>query len=146
MLSFDTNLVVYASNSAAVECRPARAFLESLQTRDDVLVCELMLVEVYLKLRNPRILQNPLSAFEATAFCQALRHHPRWMLADAAPVMDEVWRQAAQESFAVRRIVDARLALTLRHHGVTEFATANVKDFEGFGFTRVWNPLEPLPA
>lgn len=35
----------------------------------------------------------------------------------------------------------ARLALTLRHHGVTEFVTANVKDFEGFGFTRVWNPL-----
>jgi len=29
-----------------------------------------------------------------------------------------------------------------RHHGVTEFATANVKDFEGFGFARVWNPIE----
>ncbi|MFM8358316.1 MAG: hypothetical protein ACKOET_07130 [Verrucomicrobiota bacterium] len=29
----------------------------------------------------------------------------------------------------------------LRHDGVTEFATANVKDFEGFGFERVWNPL-----
>ena len=27
------------------------------------------------------------------------------------------------------------------NHGVTEFATANVKDFQGFGFTRVWNPL-----
>jgi predicted nucleic acid-binding protein len=39
--------------------------------------------------------------------------------------------------------VDARLALTLRHHGVTEFATSNVKDFEGFGFNRVWNPLVP---
>lgn len=22
------------------------------------------------------------------------------------------------------------------------FATTNVKDFEGFGFSRVWNPLE----
>jgi hypothetical protein len=27
--------------------------------------------------------------------------------------------------------------------GVTEFVTASVKDFEGFGFVRVWNPLEP---
>jgi hypothetical protein len=38
-------------------------------------------------------------------------------------------------------IVDARLGLTLRHHGVDEFATTNIKDFAGFGFTRVWNPL-----
>ena len=55
--------------------------------------------------------------------------------------MPEVWPAAAGPGFARRRIYDARLALTLRHHGVAEFATANVKDFEGFGFTRVWNPL-----
>jgi hypothetical protein len=24
---------------------------------------------------------------------------------------------------------------------VTEFATANVKDFDGLGFRRAWNPL-----
>ena len=36
---------------------------------------------------------------------------------------------------------DARLALTLRHHGVTEFATRNEAHFTHFGFTRVWNPL-----
>jgi hypothetical protein len=38
-------------------------------------------------------------------------------------------------------VFDARLALTLRHHGVSEFATANIKDSAGFGFDRVWNPL-----
>jgi hypothetical protein len=48
---------------------------------------------------------------------------------------------AAAPQFARRRIYDTRLALTLRHHGVSDFATANVKDFEGFGFSRVWNPL-----
>jgi hypothetical protein len=25
--------------------------------------------------------------------------------------------------------------------GVTEFATVNVKDYEGLGFRKVWNPL-----
>jgi hypothetical protein len=25
--------------------------------------------------------------------------------------------------------------------GVTEFATVKVKDFEGLGFRKVWNPL-----
>jgi predicted nucleic acid-binding protein len=48
---------------------------------------------------------------------------------------------AKQKTFAFRRIIDARLALTLRHHGVAEFATANEEDFAGFGFHRVWNPL-----
>ena len=59
----------------------------------------------------------------------------------AAQVMDAVWRHAATPAFARRRIFDTRLALTLRHHGVAEFATANVKDFRDFGFNRVWNPL-----
>jgi hypothetical protein len=26
-------------------------------------------------------------------------------------------------------------------HGVTRFATANMKDFQGLGFDQVWNPL-----
>jgi hypothetical protein len=48
----------------------------------------------------------------------------------------------SRKSFARRRIYDARLALSLLRQGVTAFATANVKDFEEFGFNRVWNPLE----
>jgi hypothetical protein len=34
-----------------------------------------------------------------------------------------------------------RTALALQAFGVTEFATANVKDFEGLGFAKVWNPI-----
>jgi hypothetical protein len=26
--------------------------------------------------------------------------------------------------------------------GVTELATVNVKDFEGLGFRKVWNPIQ----
>ena len=58
-----------------------------------------------------------------------------------ARLAELLWRAAATPQFPRRRIYDTRLALTLRHHGVTEFATANVKDFQDLGFTRVWNPL-----
>jgi hypothetical protein len=61
-------------------------------------------------------------------------------------VMDEVWRLAGQPNIGRRVIFDARLALTLRHHGVTEFATRNETHFTGFGFTHVWNPLATSPA
>jgi len=41
-----------------------------------------------------------------------------------------------------RRAYDWRAALLLfLQKGVTEFATANEKDFRDCGFKRVWNPL-----
>jgi len=55
--------------------------------------------------------------------------------------METVWSHAAKPKFPYGRIYDARLAATLRHHGVTRFATRNEKDFCDFGFDRVWNPL-----
>jgi hypothetical protein len=72
--------------------------------------------------------------------CRDYRSNPHWRLIENAPVMEGVWPVAGQMGFARRRIIDLRLARTLQHHGVTELATANVKDFEGLGFGRVWNP------
>ena len=60
---------------------------------------------------------------------------------DTTTVMDGVWIRASQPNLGHRAVFDARLALTLRHHGVTEFATRNEAHFSDFGFTRVWNPL-----
>src|SRR5438874_1071614 len=131
MLSFDTNLVVYAANADAPEQASAADFINSLGMRQDVVICELMLVEVYLKLRNPRILRQPMEAAPARAYCEVLRANAHWFLVESAPVMAEVWRRAAHSTFAFRRIIDVRLALTLQHHGVKEFATSNLKDFEG---------------
>ena len=56
-------------------------------------------------------------------------------------VMPEVWKWTRRKDFAIRRIIDVRLGLTLRHFDVKEFATTNSKDFRALGFRRVWNPL-----
>ncbi len=143
MLSFDTNIAVHAVNSASPFHAQAADFIRSLVARKDVAICELVLVELYLKLRNEKIFSRPLSAEKAVAICQTYRKNRSWVLIEAAPVMEEVWRQASVVHFASRRIIDLRLALTLRHHGVTEFATANEKDFQSVGFSRLWNPLGP---
>jgi toxin-antitoxin system PIN domain toxin len=141
MISFDTNIAVYAVNGTSPWHEAAKQFLLSLALRKDVAVSELMLVELYLKLRNEKIFPRPLTAPQAAAVCQAYRKNRAWMLIEEAPVMEEVWAQAAEPGFAFRRIIDLRLAQTLRHHGVTDFATSNEKDFVGQGFARVWNPL-----
>jgi len=144
MIGIDTNIFAYARIAAAPMHKAALAFLDSIADSPDVVVTELVLTEFYLLLRNEKILETPLSAAEAVAECQIFRAHPRWQLVDSAEVMKEVWPIAASEGFARRRIFDVRLAKTLQAHGVTELATANVRDFEDLGFQRVWNPLQTL--
>jgi toxin-antitoxin system PIN domain toxin len=140
MLSFDTNVAVHAANTVSPLHARALEFVTSLGESREVVVCELMLTELYLKLRNEKIFQSPLGPGAAVAVCRAYRNNASWKLVDGAPVMDAVWRVASGRGFAIRRIIDARLAFTLIHHGVTEFATTNTRDFQGFGFDRVWNP------
>jgi len=141
MIGIDTNILAYARVGTAPEHLAAARFLEELGDNSEVVISELVLVELYLLLRNDKILSPPLTAADAVKECQLLRAHPRWQLVDSADVMKEVWPIVASEGFARRRIFDVRLAKTLQSHGVTDFATANSRDFEGLGFHRVWNPL-----
>lgn len=140
-ISFDTNMAVYACNESCAEQPAAVGFLSSLALRRDVVVSEFMLVELYLKLRNNKIFRNPMTAFEAVEVCQGFRANANWELVSEGPEMDFLWQQAAERDFAIRRIVDLRLGLSLVKFGVTDFATANTKDFQGMGFVKVWNPL-----
>ena len=141
MISIDTNILLYAQNADCPEHGPAIDFVSAAGGRGDVVICELVLVELYVLLRNPAVLARPLKSRQAVEVCQTYRTNPLWRLVESAPVMERVWELAARGTFARGRIFDARLALTLQQHGVTEMATANTKDFEGLGFDRVWNPL-----
>lgn len=142
-LSVDTNILVYALNENSDVHGPARSFLESLEPRTDVVIAELTLVELYLLIRNPTIFPNPYPAPEAVEACRAFARNPNWRVVECRPVMERVWGVASEGDFARRRIIDARLAFTLRAAGVTEFATRNTVHFEGFGFDRVFDPLVP---
>ena len=141
MISFDTNIVVHAANADSALHARARGFVEEMGQRKDVVICELMLVELFLKLCNEKIFARPFSSAEAGEFCEQLRRNRQWRLVESAPVMPEVWKRCGEKGFPFRRIIDVRLGLTLRHFRVEEFATTNGKDFQSIGFRRVWNPL-----
>jgi len=103
-------------------------------------------MELYCLLRNPTVTSKPLSARDAVALIMRLRSNPHWRIVDVVPgarIMDRVWKEAASAGFAYGRIFDSRLAATLKHHGVTEFATRNLCHFKRSGFTRIWDPLAP---
>lgn len=145
MLSIDTNLLLHGLNVDSPVHLAAHAWLTSIAQEEQVAISELILAELYGLLRNPAVLRRPLSAVEAVDVIQVYRSHPRWRLigfpGESRPLHEALWRLARGRDFAFRRVYDARTALTLTAQGVTDFATANVKDFEGFGFRRVWNPL-----
>jgi len=110
-----------------------------------VAISEFILAEFYGLLRNSVVLKHPLPADEAVEVIQVYRTHPRWRLigfpTESRLLHDTLWKKARAKNFAFRRVYDTRSALTMTAQGVTEFATANVKDFEGLGFRKVWNPL-----
>ena len=146
MIAIDANILLYAYVKAAPENLRAKAFLEALAGDDSVAVSEFTLAEFYLLLRNPVVLENPLSAEAAVGVIQAYRNHPHWRVPGFPPASrvlhDQLWLLAQKPQFARRRLYDVRTALTLIACGVTEFATANLKDFQDLGFKKVWNPLE----
>ena len=145
MLTADTNLFIHAADPDSHLHAKAREFFSGLESeQDEFVVCELVLVELCMQLRNGAIFVKPYTAREATEYCRAMKSNPRWRCVDYDPKVSSVlWKWAGEVKAGFRQIVDARLAITLRHHGVTRFATANVKDFRSFGFEKVWNPLLP---
>lgn len=144
MLSIDANLLLYCYSESSPRHQAAKDFIEKASFREDVALSEFVLSEFYLLLRNPAVLARPLAAPKAVEVIHSYRQHPRWKTLGFPPASRELhaelWRQAATPGFARRRIYDVRTALSLQTFGVTEFATANVKDFQNLGFAKVWNP------
>lgn len=141
----DTNLFIHAADPDSPKHAQARQFFETVasETVDhEFVLCELVLIELYMQLRNAAIFAKPYSARESADYCIALKHNPAWRCVDYDSVISPtLWQWARATKAGMRRVIDTRLALTLKHHGVTHFATANTKDFQEFGFTQVWNPL-----
>jgi len=147
MISCDTNILFAGMNELSSHHRTAKAFLNDYATSPNFVLCEQTLLELYCVLRNPIINapNKPLTAREAVDVITSLRENAFWAFVDIpsdVSVMANVWAMASKDPFAFRRIYDLRLAFTLRHHGVTRFATRNKKDFAGCGFVEVFDPLK----
>ena len=145
MLTADTNLFLHAADPDSPQHKPARDFFGSLdKTGEEFVICELVLVELYMLLRNPAVFVKPYTAKESSSYCRLLKQNPSWRCIDYdSSISAMLWEYASTTQAGYRHIIDARLAFTLRYHGVDRFATMNIKDFKSFGFSQVWNPLTP---
>ncbi len=142
-VGIDTNILLYSLNPGSRWHQAAVDFLRHHFGDPSIRVAltDYVLLELYVLLRNPTVMAQPLSARRARDIATAYFRIPNVMRLEHAAVMDRVWAMAEAEDFPRRKVFDARLGLTLLHGGVTHFATANESDFKDIGFQRVWNPL-----
>jgi len=143
MIGIDTNIFFYSLNKKSPLYNSARDYVSKALNggNQQVVITDYVLMELYNLLRNKAVMDAPLTSPKAVELVTSYLKSPNVVRAEAAPVMDQVWQIANSDKFPRRRIFDVRLALTLQHHGVTQFVTANVKDFQDLGFDKVWNPL-----
>jgi uncharacterized protein len=142
--SLDTNILIYAANEDVPEHPAALAIVDEMLARpQNWILADQVLFEFYRALRNPKILQHPLSAVEAakrihflreeigvTRCCYDLEH---WV---------PVFRHLAQNATPAARTHDIVLGVTLKANGVTTFVTRNTRDFEPMEFAELLNPID----
>lgn len=141
--SADTNIFIHYHDTQSRWHARAVSYMHSIKDDASFRVSSYMLVELYSQLRNQALFQRPFDAKQAVDICLIYKNNPKWAYVDYQDkIDDDLWAFASRDDFARRRVFDARMAIGLMRGGVKEFATANVKDFKGLGFERVWNPLE----
>jgi predicted nucleic acid-binding protein len=144
MNSLDTNLLVYAANSAAPEHAKALEIVNAMLAHPtEWILADQVLFEFYKALRHPRILQRPRSAAQAAAHVRFLREQSGVLCCSCGTsLFTEVLAQLENPRFPYQRTHDAILGATLCREGVKVFYTRNEKDFADSGIPKVINPID----
>lgn len=142
--SLDTNILLYAANEDAAEHAVCKTFLQAIVDNSaDWVVADQVYFELYVALRNPKVMERPMSAAQAVHHVSTLRNELGIM---HCGYRTECWEQAIRslqaDDFPFRRTHDAVLATTLLTYGVKTFYTRNTKDFLAAGFDKVVNPVD----
>lgn len=148
MFVVDTNLLVYAANTAAPEHEAARQFLERCRTGSEAWLATWSIYYEFLRVAtHPAVFGRPLTLANARDFLLALTASPSFAL------LLETERHAAVLADLVRRHPEARgnhvhdlhIVALMVEHGVREIRTADA-DFLRFPFLDVANPLSASPG
>jgi uncharacterized protein len=144
MYSLDTNILIYATNEDAPEhAKAQKVIAKLLATPNEWILADQVLLEFYRALRNPMVFENPASAPDAWRMINFYREEAG---CQRCCFELEMWHQLElhlkSNRFEAKRTFDAVLAITLIGNAVQVLYTRNTKDFKGFGFRSIINPME----
>lgn len=144
MNSLDTNILIYAANTAAPEHLKALSVVNiMLASPSEWIIADQVLWEFYKALRHPKILQKPRTPAQAAAHIRFLREKSGVACcAYETNHFGEVMAALESPRFPYQRTHDAVLGATLRRFGVKVFYTRNEKDFADAGLAKIINPID----
>lgn len=147
MNSLDTNILIYAVNSGCKEHAEAKRIYElMLQDATEWILSDQVLFEFYRGLRSAKILERPLDHRQAIQQIEFLREDSGVQhCAYETTFWEDLMKGFSKSETKSSHIFDRVLAVTLRQNGVKTFYTRNTKDFSGFGFEAIVNPIDGSP-
>ena len=145
MYALDTNLLVYAHNTASSFHTQAKVFVEHMMnTRDaegSLTIClPAQILMEFLNAITWHRLEAPLSLPDAMQIVQNYLD-TGVTIVDQQPTQLETLLDLLKSVTTRKKVFDVALAATLKDNGITGFYTVNTKDFEEFTFLDVKNPL-----
>jgi predicted nucleic acid-binding protein len=146
IFAIDTNLLVYAHNTASTFHRQAAAFLERVMNdRDEagnlsVCIPAQVLME-FVHVVTWQRLENPLSLSEALLVVEDYVDTGITIIYQRQTQL-RTFLDLLSATTTRKKVFDVALAATLQDNGVSGLYTANIADFQEFDFLEVTNPLE----
>jgi len=141
----DTNVLVYAADSAAPEHERCRGLLEGWRASVTPWFSTWnVLYELLRVVTHPRVFRTPWTVGEAQRFVDALLATPSFRLLDHTERHAEVLRHTVAEYPDLRGnlLHDAHTAVLMREHGIGKIYTRDT-DFSRFRFLEVVDPMAP---
>lgn len=146
MHALDTNLLVYAHNTASPFHAKAKTFIEDIMNEHDdegqltVCIPAQVLME-FLNVITWHRLEAPLPLADAIQIVQGYLDTGVTILYPQSTHLKTLLN-LLQSVTTRKKIFDVALAATLQNHNISGLYTVNTKDFEEFPFLDVTNPLE----
>ncbi|MEI7646038.1 MAG: PIN domain-containing protein [Chloroflexales bacterium] len=148
-LCVDTNILIYATNSASVWHTLATTRLQALRHQGAVLVLSQQIVREYMAVAaRMRDIAGGLTTAEILENIGVFR--TEFMVLDDTPgVLDQLVTLLRSIPVADRRVHDANIVATMLVHGVRRLLTHNIGDFARYAHLITVLPLvlpAPIPS
>jgi uncharacterized protein len=145
MYAIDTNLLVYAHNTASPLHTQAKTFVESVLNQRDseggLSVCiPAQVLTEFLNVITWHRLEAPQPLPQAIQIVQDYLNTGVPILYQQTTQLD-TFMSLLQNVSTRRKIFDVALVATLKDHGVSGLYTVNTSDFDEFSFLDVKNPF-----
>ena len=144
MRSLDTNILLYATNADCPEHDAARRMIESaLAEPADWIVADQVYFELYRLLRNPAVLERPLTAAQSADVIDYYRRQSGWGRCAWEPrLFSQLFPYLTAENSKATHVFDLVLAFTLQDADVSILYTRNTRDFAEVASFELVNPID----